>query len=274
MMLFLKFAIEKLLMGKRISMVALLLMSTMLSSCVTTTTGGFLVDASEEQAVADYVQLALAYFEADDMAGARRHVSNAMDIDTRSSDAYMVSGMIFQREGDLDLADADFRKSISLDRNNSRARNNYAAMLYSQEQYRDASEQLQEVANDTEYEGRALAFEGLGRSLLKIGRTEEAQAAFLRALQLNGNLYIAALELALIYFEQQEYESARQTYQSYLTTAEFYNIPHTPRALLAGIQIEGHFQNDRLVKDFSLVLSTLYPSSLEYETYQRLTNAN
>lgn len=270
-MLFLKFAIGKLLTGKRMSMVALLLMSAMLSSCVTTTTGGFLVDASEEQAVADYVQLALAYFEADDMAGARRHVSNAMDIDSRSSDAYMVSGMIFQREGDLDLSDEDFRKSISLDRNNSRARNNYAAMLYSQERYRDASKQLQEVANDTEYEGRALAFEGLGRSLFKIGRTEEAQGAFLRALQLNGNLYIAALELALIYFEQQEYQSARQIY---LTTVEFYNIPHTPRALLAGIQIEGYFQNDELVKDFSLVLSTLYPSSSEYETYQRLTNAN
>ena len=246
----------------------------LLTSCVTTTTGGFRVDASDDQAAADYIQLALAYFDNNDMSGARRHVNNALDIDDRTSDAYMVLAMIFQREGDLELADSNFRRAISLDRTNSRARNNYPAMLFSHGRYQDSYDQLEVVANDTSYEGRALAFEGLGRSAVRIERKDEARTAFLRALQLNSNLYISALELALLYFEAENYSQALQYYRNYLTIVEFAQLPHTPRALLAGIRIEGHFQNQELVENFSLVLSTLYPSSPEYQTLKELNDAN
>ena len=269
-MLFLEFGFGKLRSKK---LAGLLLLSIMLSSCVTTT-GSFMVDASEDQAAADYIQLALAYFDNNDMPGARRHVNNALDIDDRISDAYMVLAMIFQREGDLDLADSNFRRSIRLDQDNSSARNNYAAMLFSQERFSESYEQLKSVSNDTDYQGRSLVFEGLGRSALQLGRQDEAEVAFQRALKLNENLYIARLELALIYFDQQDYLSARQYYQNHLTTIQFLQLLHTPRALLAGIQIEDYFQNDEMVENFSLVLSTLYPTSPEYQTLQRLSNAN
>lgn len=233
-----------------------------------------MVDASEDRAAVDYIQLALAYFDNNDMPGARRHVSNALDIDDRISDAYMVLAMIFQREGDLELAGSNFRQAISLDRDNSSARNNYAAMLFSQERFLESYEQLEKVAADTSYEGRSLAFEGLGRSALRLGRQEDAKVAFQRALQINDNLFIAPLELALIHFDQQDYSRARQYYQNYLTTIEFMQLPHTPRALLGGIQIEGYFRNDALAENFLLILSTLYPDSPEYQTYQRLSDAN
>ncbi len=256
------------------SLLAGVLLSSLLASCVTTTTGGFMVDASEDRAAADYIQLALAYFDSNDMAGARRHASNALDIDDRISDGYMVLAMIFQREGDLDLADENFQRAITLNRDNSRARNNYAAMLFSQERYLESYEQLQRVASDTSYEGRSLVFEGLGRSALRLNRPEDAKAAFQRALQLNNNLYIAPLELALIHFEERDYQSARQYYRNYLTAVDFLQLPHTPRALLAGIRIEGYFQNAQLVENFTLILSTLYPSSPEYQEFQRLSDAN
>lgn len=259
---------------KLASVLAVLLVSGMLSACVTTTTGGFMAEASDDRAAADYIQLALAYFDNNDMSGARRHVGNALDIDDRISDAYMVLAMIFQREGDLDLADSNFQRAISLDRDNSSARNNYAAMLFSQDRFRESYEQLEQVANDTSYEGRSLVFEGLGRSALRLGMQEEAKVAFERALQLNDNLYIAPLELALIHFDQQDYLLARQYYRNYLTSTEFLQLPHTPRALLAGIQVEGYFQNDELVENFSLILSTLYPTSPEYQMFQRLNDAN
>ena len=172
------------------------------------------------------------------------------------------------------MSDTNFRRAISLDQDNSSARNNYAAMLFSQERFRESYEQLERVANDTSYEGRSLVFEGLGRSALRLDRQEDAKAAFQRALQLNENLFIAPLELALIYFDQQDYLRARQYYRNYLTTIAFLQLPHTPRALLAGIQIEGYFQNDELVENFSLVLTTLYPTSPEYQTFQRLNDAN
>jgi Tfp pilus assembly protein PilF len=97
---------------------------------------------------------------------------------------------------------------------------------------------------------------------------------FQRALQLNENLFIAPIELALVYFDQENYPLARQYYLSYLTTNAFLQLPHTRRALFAGIQIEGYFQNVELVENFSLVLATLCPTSLEFQTFQRLNNVN
>ena len=60
-----------------------------------------------------------------------------------------------------------------------------------------------------------------------------------------------------------------------VTTTEFYSLPHTPRALLAGITIESRFNNQKLVDDFTRILTTLYQDSPEYaELQQRMTDAN
>ena len=246
----------------------------LLTSCITTTTGGFNVKPSEEQALQDYIQLAIAYYDANDLTGARRHVNNAMDLNDRHTDVYTMLALIFQREGDFAEAEVNFRRAISLDRNNSRARNNYAVLLFRMERFEEAYEQLELVTADSNYEGRAIAFENLGRAAQRAGRRSDAETAFLRALQLNANLYVSSLELALLRFENRDWSGARQSFQQYLTTVDFYNIPHTPRALLAGIQIEGRFLNSEMVNNFSLILSTLYQDSPEFETYQRLTNAN
>lgn len=269
-MLFLEFGFGKLLSKK----LAILLVSSMLSSCVTTTAGGFMADASEERTATDYIQLVLAYFENNDMPGTRRHVNNALDIDNQITDCYMLFAMGFQPEGDLDLTDSNFLRATSLDQDNSRARYNYAAMVFSQEHVRESYEQLERVASDASYEGRSLVFEGLGRSALRLGRQEDAKAAFQRALQLNENLFIARLELALVYFDQQDYPLARLYYQNYLTTIAFLQLPHTPRALLASNQIEFYFQNEEFVENFSLVLSARYPTSPKFQTFQRLSDAS
>jgi type IV pilus assembly protein PilF len=259
---------------RTISLSTVILFMSLLAACVTTTTGGFNVDTSREQAQEDYIQLALAYYDADDTTGARRHINNALRLGDRNSRIYNVMALIYQREGDLGLAEENFERAISLDRENSRARNNYAALLFSMERYREAYEQLQRVTQDTTYEGRAIAFENLGRSALRLGRIDDAEAAFERGLQLNANLYVTALELAIIKADEENWPEARRNFQRYLTIVSFFNIPHTPRALLAGIQIEGKFQNASAVQDYTLILTTLYQDSPEYLLYQRTLNAN
>ena len=253
----------------------LLLALCLLAGCVTTTTGGFNVEASDEEALENYIQLAVAYYDADDMPNARRHLNNALEIDERNSEAYNVLALIFQREGDLELAADNFQRSIRLDRDNSRARNNYAALLFALGDFESAYEQLAIVTEDTMYEGRAMAFENLGRSALSLGRDEDAELAFQRALQLNGNLYVSSVELALLRAKREDWQGARRAFQQYLTTADFFGLPHTPRALLAGITIESRFQNQDLVADFTRILTTLYRDSPEYAALQqRLSDAN
>ena len=85
---------------------------------------------------------------------------------------------------------------------------------------------------------------------------------------------MSALELAILESDVGNWQSARRFFQQYMTTVDFYNIPHTPRALLAGIKIEGEFQNSELVNGFTRILTTLYKDSPEYLMYQRLSDAN
>ncbi|MBT8147201.1 MAG: type IV pilus biogenesis/stability protein PilW [Gammaproteobacteria bacterium] len=246
----------------------------LLTGCVTTSSGGFNPETSDEEALDDYIQLAGAYYEANDMVRTRRHINNALAINERSSQAYNILAMVHQREGDLDLADEVFQRAIRFDASNSRVRNNYAAFLFDQQRFEEAYQQLAVVANDTAYEGRAIAFENLGRSALRLGSLEDAASAFERALQLNGNLYVSTLELAQIRFNQGDYATARRLYSQYLTIKDFYSIPHSPRSLWVGIQVEGYYQNDAAVEGYGRLLTALYQDSPEYQLYQNLVNGN
>lgn len=48
---------------------------------------------------------------------------------------------------------------------------------------------------------------------------------------------------------------------------------YTTIALLVGIQTEGRFQNIELVDNPLLVSNTLYQTSLDYDAYERISNA-
>jgi len=250
------------------------LFALLLSSCVTTEMGGFSPDTSDAEALDDYIQLATAYYNQDDMANARRHINNALAIDDRNSEIYNVLALVYQSEGDLEIADETFRRAISLDSSNSRARNNYAAFLFSQERFEAAVEQLKVVTIDTAYEGRAMAFENLGRSALQVNQLIEAESAFQRALQLNPNLYLPALELAKLNFDRGDFTSARRLYRQFLTNKDFYGLPHSPSSLWLGIQIERIYENEEVAEGYARVLSTLYNTSPEYREYRNSLNEN
>jgi Tfp pilus assembly protein PilF len=84
--------------------VLLFALALSLSSCITTTTGGFEPEVSTEQAVIDYSRLAQAYLEAGDLVAARRHANNALALDPNSADSIEALALVAQREADEELA--------------------------------------------------------------------------------------------------------------------------------------------------------------------------
>ena len=53
----------------------------------------------------------------------------------------------------------------------------------------------------------------------------------------------------------------------------FPSVSYTTIALLVGIQIERRFQNIELADNPLLVSNTLYQTSLDYDAYERISNA-
>jgi type IV pilus assembly protein PilF len=246
------------------------LVATLLAGCVTETAGAFRGEASREAALADYLQLAAAYLGNGDLSNARRHLGNADQLDPNNSEAAAIWGLVYSREGEDQLAEAQFRRALRLDEGNSQARNNYAAFLFAQARYPDAYEQLRQVVSDTAYAQRPQAFENLGIAALRLGRVTEAEAAFARALELDNTLPRASLELSGIKLDQTDIPAARQYYRNYLALMQQQARERDARGLWQGIRLEAAQGNDDNVLAYGALLEAGFRASPEYQLYRQL----
>jgi type IV pilus assembly protein PilF len=246
------------------------LLCLLMQGCVTETAGGFGGEASREQALADYLQLAAAYLGEGDLRNARRHLGNVEGLDPDNSEAAALWGLVYSREGENALAETSFLRALSLDGGNSQARNNYAAFLFAQGREQQAYEQLRQVVSDTNYAQRSQAFENLGVAALRLGRMAEAEAAFARALELDGALPRASLELSGIKLDQGDVPQAKRYYDNYLVFLQRQDRAPDAKGLWQGIRLEAALGNYAQVQSYGALLEAGFGASPEYVLYRQL----
>jgi type IV pilus assembly protein PilF len=241
-----------------------------LVGCVTETPNPvFNVERSDEETLEDCLQLAVDYLEENDLASAKRHLNNAAKIDSNNSEIFSTWGLIYAREGEPELADQNFRRSLRVGSNNSKARNNYAAFLMAENRIEDAFAELELVVRDTEYPQRPQAFEKMGIAAKRLNRAEDAERAFMRALQLNPNQLRSTLELTSINLSRGDVLQARAYWRNNLTLIQFYHVEHSARSLLVGARLENALHNETNAAQYGELLRTNFPNSNEYTLYQQ-----
>ena len=216
-----------------------------------------------EGALSDYIQLGQSYLREGRRDQARFNLLKALDIDSRSPEANNVMALLYETEGEVELAKQLYRRALSSDRTYTPARVNYARVLYAQEDYRSARDEYETAASDVNYRLRPDAFLGVGLSELRLGNVEEAKTAFGRALQLNPNIGPALLEVASIAYEQREYPLAME----YLEAYEGRTVD-TPRSLMLGIQLSRVFDEPNKEQSYALALRSMFPDSMEARQLQ------
>ena len=244
---------------------AVLPMPLLLAACVTETETVFTEPASPEDVMEQRVELARQYIGQRDWENAKRNLKAAVEIDDRNAEVYEAFALVYQSTGEFELAEDSFKRAISLDRNFSRARNNYAAFLYSQERYREAEAQLALVVKDTLYGARPQAFVNLGLCRLRLFDNRGAEEAFLRALAMQRNNSIALLEVAQLRLEAGDNSNAALYYEQYRQVVR----QQSPRGLWFGIRLAEAMGDSDAQSSYAMALTNLYPTSAEYEAYQR-----
>jgi len=242
----------------------LLLLVLGLSACVSQRSGQ---QVDRGAALDTYVQLAMAYIESGNREAARHHLRRAFDLERNSVPANAAMAMLYQLEGEPELAEERFRWVLRRDAGFSQARNNYAAFLFGQERYQEAFTQFERVSRDLDYEQRDRALLNLGRTALILDKPERAKAAFEHAYTLNRRLTPVLVELADVAFSEQNYAEAKRYLDQYSESAR-----HSARSLLLGIKIERIFGNRDQEASYALALRNRFPYSNELLEYQRLTN--
>lgn len=194
----------------------LLSVTWLLTGCITSEGG--LQPAASLDRVRAHLDVARGYIQLANYQRARIAIDRALTVNNRVARAHGLLALVQEREGDIEMAAASFRKALRLDKNDSRLWNNYGAFLFSQAKYRKACVALQRAAQDSRYERRSNVFENLGLCWLKLDAVESAQNAFSRSVNLNEQQSRSWLELAQIDYQNNACTQARNHYEHFVRT--------------------------------------------------------
>lgn len=217
-----------------------------------------------QEALANYVQVALGYIGQRDRDQARLNLLRALEIDSRSPAAHNGMALLFQLEKDPKLAEEHFKKALSYDGGFTQARNNYGVFLAIQERHQEAYTQFEIASRDVNYKLRPQVFSSLGVMAEKLGRAEEAKAAWDRAIALDPSLPGPYLELAEYHFSRNEYPLAKR----YLAAHGQLTKP-SARSLWLEVRVEDAFGNTDGVASKGLALRKLFPYAGETVEYRK-----
>lgn len=220
------------------------------------------VKGNPEGALDDYVQLGLNYLSGGNRDQARLNLLRALEIDSNSSTANNAIALLYQSEGEIELAEKHFKLSLKRDKTFTQARNNYARFLYREGRFREARDQYELVSEDVNYRLRPLGFIGLGLSEKTLGNMLAAETALQRSFSLNPRGSTAIIELAQLKLDQQDYVSAKEYLDRFEDISQ-----STPRSLSIGMQLAEQFGNKNTHESYVMALKNMYPDSREAREY-------
>ena len=230
------------------------LLAALLAACATGGGPGSMSPA--EEAARTNTQLGVYYLRQGNLSQAMVKLRKALDQDPRYADAHMTMALVYERMKEAAQAEDRYRRAVSLEPDNSEARNNFGRFLCEQGRVSEALRQFRAAASNPVYDRPALALTNAGLCSRRADQPEQAEEFFLSALQSNGRFPPALLNMAELRYANGEYLSARGFYQRYLEVAG-----QNPASLWLGVRIETALGNDDEAASYSLVLKSKYPES-------------
>ena len=250
---------------QRYFILLLALSALFISGCVTTVTGSAPRTFDREKSLNSYVALGMAYLQRDDRDSSRRNFEKALEIDSASHEAHNGMGLLFQLTGEPGFAEKSFKRALREKSDFTQARVNYGVFLYSQSRFEEALSNFEVAAKDLSYDRRALALAYVGQAALKTGNLARARSSFEHSINVDNKLALPMLELALLQFDEEDYESSKNNLDKHLEFAKA-----SPKSLWLGIRIERIFGNKDKEASYALALKNLHPYSKEYLEYKKL----
>lgn len=212
-------------------------------------------ESNQHESARVHTELGAGYYGQNQMAIALEEFTEAARIDPNYALAYNGLGLVYSALREDAKADANFKKSVQLEPNNSQSRNNYGTFLCSRNRIDESIVQFMDAVKNPLYTTPATAYANAGICALRKNDTVNAESYLQKALMADPLMSPAAYQLALIYFNREQYGFVRTTLQNVLN-----NNP-SPDALWLAIRAERKLGNKDAVSSYSLELRRRYPKS-------------
>ena len=212
-------------------------------------------ESSQHESARVHTELGAGYYGQNQLAIALEEFTEATRLDPNYALAYNGLGLVYSALKEDSKADANFKKSVQMEPNNSQSRNNYGTFLCSRNRIDESITQFMDAVKNPLYTTPAVAYMNAGICSLRKNDTVNAETYFQKALIANPGLSAAAYQLGLIYFNKEQYTFVRAALQNALS-----NNP-SPEVLWLAIRTERILGNKDAVSSYTLELRRQYPKS-------------
>ena len=206
------------------------------------------------------VQLGIGYLQQNKLELANEKLLKALRYNPKSAAAHNAYAILQDRLLIKDKAAFHYEKATTLDPNDSLAANNYGTFLCRNNQEAKSEKYFLRALNNPLYRTPEYAYTNAALCLLKINRRDEAIVYLTKALAANSNFPIALITMAKIYFDDQNFKSAKLYLDRYHLVAK-----PSAKSLWLSIRAELELNNNRDVDELANQLQTDFPDSDEYQ---------
>tara|TARA_B100001142_G_scaffold254900_1_gene256006 strand:- start:536 stop:1312 length:777 start_codon:yes stop_codon:yes gene_type:complete len=241
-------------------MIFMLIVVITLSACnqVRSSNQNIRVSQTTSKIATANLDLGIEYLKQGAYENALKNLEKAKKADPVYAPIYNVFGLLYQQLGDTKKSEENFKRALSLNKNDSSTLNNYSNFLCQQNRIEEAEKKFLKAASNPLYDSPEIAITNAGLCLSKNQRERDAEKYFRQALELNPRVPQALIKMCEISYNQKEILTSRAFLQRYHEVAR-----HTPRSLWLGIQIEQQLGNKDTVSSYVLQLKNNYPESQE-----------
>lgn len=203
-----------------------------------------------------HTALAGEYYARGNFAVALSEARLALKDDPTYYPAHNVLALVFMELREDVMARESFDRALRISPNNPEVLNNFGWFLCLRSETQRGLDMMVRAASDTQYTSPEKAWLSAGLCLRRVGRNNEAEDAFRRAVLIRPDLIGALYNLALISFERGEMKDA----ENYLMRYTRLSAPSI-EALVLGVRI-ARAKQDKVAEDsFMQQLRRRYPDS-------------
>ncbi|MFQ5458366.1 MAG: tetratricopeptide repeat protein [Myxococcota bacterium] len=169
-------------------------------------------DSGKEEMAALYRNRGASRLRVGDTAGAGRFLSKAEGLEPDSAATQILIGEVLRREGNLDRAEARYRRALALAPDSPEGHLNLGVVLGMKGRNDDALREFQAAARSEQFANRDLAYDNIGQIYLDRQELDSAEQAFRTAVALNDAWPRSQVNLGRVLYRKGDFAGAAQRF--------------------------------------------------------------
>ena len=209
-----------------------------------------------------HTELAGLYFERAQAGVALEEIELALQADPDYAPAYGMRGLVHMSLREDKEAEADFKKSLRLDKNDSETHNNYGWFLCQRSREKESIAHFMAAVKNPLYQTPSRAYLYAGMCSRKAGNLADAEEFLQKALLVQPGMPQALLALAELSFDRGDYASAKK----YFARFSERNDNLTAEQLWLAVRIERKVGDRNSEASYGMQLRKRFPDAPETQS--------